>query len=862
MSQRILVVRKGDEEHELPLNKERVVIGRDKTCDLVLDDRALSRQHLAVVFRYGAIYVENLSTTGYLEKNGQQTEYAELHVGDEIHFGPFVLALKSGKESFNFLSSKSGSKNSIESDDFSLAVNPSIADQRPKTNPELAESTSLSGVNEATNSDSAPKMGAITANHSRVDQDFPISPNSEMASAEGEFDQEKNTQLGADSEERSSEELSYSPPSSPPAAPAGFALNEGRGFSIANGTVPSKIETRVSGSSPRPRLKVAKGEEVGREIRLESGSSWVIGRSKRATIVINHPSVSRQHFKIVKIQDKYRVQDLGSARGVKINGVTVTDSPLSPFDTILVGKVELQFLLVDEALAHMNSADLLDSRQSVVNASALNFLGDASSQISKQETQPHVPLPAISGLNLGGRVENKKIDKADLPNMNSVESSGDIDDLASAEEDSDDSSLVAKLKALPPRTRALALGAVAVVIFGIVFLSLEGGETEDAIVYTPPKPQIENPKPTPPAPPSPENPPNNAANDGIANQDPTIDPKFYGLPRSDRESIENLYVETERAIREEAWDRALRSASEILGKIERFKKTKDYLLEAQSAMGQLELPSMDPQETSAQLAGLLEKARTAVNQEDWATAKDYATKAINLDPTNLEALDLLQAAESQKASARYDGGTNEDIAPSEGEDPERQKHFDYLAALTAQFRQATDYQRAGEFSRSIPLLIDLGDKVYAKMQEQRANRSPAAYSRELVSELQALSDQINSNYDSATEQLKSEYQTQLADASQFLQNRQYVQAREIYDAILLKEPHFDEAKTQRLRLYDRIIVEARRLYQEALIAESVGDLKAAADNLTKTVELLTNVRDLKATEYYQKSTERLQRLQR
>ena len=76
-------------EPELPatLEKERVVIGRSKDCDIRLDDPNVSRHH-AEVHREGAAYwVVDLDSTNGVELNGSRIRRSRLNEGDRITIG-------------------------------------------------------------------------------------------------------------------------------------------------------------------------------------------------------------------------------------------------------------------------------------------------------------------------------------------------------------------------------------------------------------------------------------------------------------------------------------------------------------------------------------------------------------------------------------------------------------------------------------------------------------------------------------------------------------------------------------------------------------------------------------------------------
>lgn len=70
----------------------------------------------------------------------------------------------------------------------------------------------------------------------------------------------------------------------------------------------------------------------------------MLGRASDSTIRISHPSVSRQHCRLIREGSIYRVKDLASRLGTKINGVACVDtSELHPDDLLQLGPVELRY---------------------------------------------------------------------------------------------------------------------------------------------------------------------------------------------------------------------------------------------------------------------------------------------------------------------------------------------------------------------------------------------------------------------------------------------------------------------------------------------------------------------------------------
>jgi serine phosphatase RsbU (regulator of sigma subunit) len=72
--------------------------------------------------------------------------------------------------------------------------------------------------------------------------------------------------------------------------------------------------------------------------RLLDGPSFLIGRSSKADLVVLDRSMSREHARLVRDGEHWKVEDLGSRNGTFLNGQTVTaPTLLSPGDTLTVG---------------------------------------------------------------------------------------------------------------------------------------------------------------------------------------------------------------------------------------------------------------------------------------------------------------------------------------------------------------------------------------------------------------------------------------------------------------------------------------------------------------------------------------------
>ena len=102
----------------------------------------------------------------------------------------------------------------------------------------------------------------------------------------------------------------------------------------------------------KPLLTFRREPEIWAWLMLENDrrlpiTHWesVIGRSKRSDVVIDVPSVSRNHAVLTRYDDgSWTIADAGSKAGVRVNGETISICPLDVDDVINIGGVEMTLL--------------------------------------------------------------------------------------------------------------------------------------------------------------------------------------------------------------------------------------------------------------------------------------------------------------------------------------------------------------------------------------------------------------------------------------------------------------------------------------------------------------------------------------
>jgi pSer/pThr/pTyr-binding forkhead associated (FHA) protein len=65
-----------------------------------------------------------------------------------------------------------------------------------------------------------------------------------------------------------------------------------------------------------------------------------IGRAPDNAIILEDPSVSGRHAQLQRVGDIYRIKDLESTNGTKVNGIPITETALRIDDRIRFGAVE------------------------------------------------------------------------------------------------------------------------------------------------------------------------------------------------------------------------------------------------------------------------------------------------------------------------------------------------------------------------------------------------------------------------------------------------------------------------------------------------------------------------------------------
>lgn len=76
---------------EIPLDKQRLTIGRKPDNDIILDDQAASGYHARIIQIQSVFFIEDAGSSNGIFANGKKTDRKQLVSGDEITIGQHAL---------------------------------------------------------------------------------------------------------------------------------------------------------------------------------------------------------------------------------------------------------------------------------------------------------------------------------------------------------------------------------------------------------------------------------------------------------------------------------------------------------------------------------------------------------------------------------------------------------------------------------------------------------------------------------------------------------------------------------------------------------------------------------------------------
>ncbi|APB33114.1 Adenylate cyclase [Gloeomargarita lithophora Alchichica-D10] len=106
------------------------------------------------------------------------------------------------------------------------------------------------------------------------------------------------------------------------------------------------VHSVISPALPAQLVRLSLEGKPAETFSLVGATSWTVGRSDRAAIVLNNPWISRMHALIQRLEgEEFYVIDLGSRNGSFVNGRRVTvPVQLQHRDEVMFGETRMQFI--------------------------------------------------------------------------------------------------------------------------------------------------------------------------------------------------------------------------------------------------------------------------------------------------------------------------------------------------------------------------------------------------------------------------------------------------------------------------------------------------------------------------------------
>jgi pSer/pThr/pTyr-binding forkhead associated (FHA) protein len=115
----------------------------------------------------------------------------------------------------------------------------------------------------------------------------------------------------------------------------------------ATDVVTAMIAAPMAGAAPPARLVMLSPPAPGQEFALNR-PRMRLGRAEDLDMWVNHRSISREHAEFQVDGDVYRILDLGSANGLRVNGQDKKSHDLTSGDVVEIGQVKLRFVAPGE----------------------------------------------------------------------------------------------------------------------------------------------------------------------------------------------------------------------------------------------------------------------------------------------------------------------------------------------------------------------------------------------------------------------------------------------------------------------------------------------------------------------------------
>lgn len=355
---------------EFELTGSEIIIGRDVGVDVTIPSPAISRRHAKLTRDGDAYMIEDLgSSNGTFINEERLTARRQLKSGDKIRLGKAVTV--------TYLAPTVSQGTAVRSQPAMPAMPEGVMEtmmgEEPKIDfnaapPQL--SIAIAGGSSITHTLKKPVLtiGRVEENDIVIPSQIVSSKHARLEKANGGY------------------KLVVVPEAKNPVLFEGRPLEGSRvlhhGDTLRIGSLDPGMMVTMTYNAPAEAAQA-----IQRDIVFGDKTLIQIGRDPTNDVVLASPNVSRFHAQVVKVGQRYKVEDLRSSNGVFVNGVRVDGALwLKPEDSIRIG--QFRFVMGKDQLAKYDDSKGMNVDVIGLNKwvrKDLNILQDISVSLKPRE---------------------------------------------------------------------------------------------------------------------------------------------------------------------------------------------------------------------------------------------------------------------------------------------------------------------------------------------------------------------------------------------------------------------------------------------------------------------------------------------
>ena len=567
-------------------------------------------------------------------------------------------------------------------------------------------------------------------------------------------------------------------------------FKDGAETQISNTEHMDSDATFIDAESIQAKLTVKTGK-LKKKVFSLTNDTIVLGRSMDADITVPDTRASRKHAQITFADGNFIIEDLNSGNGIKVNGHVVDKYLLHSQDKISIGNTVLEFIVVDPS--EFETPD----EASI----ALDFDPDAPTQVgtrlNKEETVSNLDLAAFQA------AETEVVGEGTVGvSNNTLESSyyddNFLSDTAFNTSYTTNEDLLAAGEVEKPKKNVLKSFYLIIALFFVIALI--------AIVWMYSADRSEKKE---------------IANVQKSNLRETLD---SGLTVEEEELAVKYYNSAKAYYEGEEYQNAITEAKRAIDIYPGFIQAREIIKYSHEALDEQKTKALRDEERFKQeehfneMEDLLNEADRLLIAKKYRQALIPIKNILKLEEDHDEALAMLEEAQAGLKGRKQSA----------------------LARIQARKEMLNRFQAAEKLYKKKDYIKAL--KAYNRVLVMGRRTSPGTY------------DKAKTRYKTSEKRIIKKLKPKIIDAQEKMNTLDYSSSLKILNSVLKKYPAHKKAKTLRVKAFEELTLQVRKIYQEALVMESINDLEDANEGYQKILKLAPSDH-----EYYKKSLEKLKK---